>query len=394
MKNTINDGPSHRQFLWRAIQAWTPGSHHGRLWALLAVMLAAAILPAQAKVAGVGGKRSLEVMTVNLYVGGDINRVMMIDPAATNYVEQLVGAVTGVYYEILASAPAVRLQTVAGQIAAKMPDIVAVEEASLLRVQSPGDLIIGGSAPATDVVVDYLQMLVAELEARGVHYKVVSTADEIDVELPMFNLQTGMIDDVRLSDREAILVRSDLPDGQLRASNPQSGNFVNVIPIPALGLSVTRGWCAADVFVRGRNIRCICAHLETEVVPELQAAQVLELLAGPADTKMPVIVFGDFNADPLHRDGSIAYDLMPAAGFGDVWSALNPNDPAGGLTWGHDEYLADPDTAFDRRIDFIFYRGKGIVPAGIEVLDMATGLTQPPLWATDHAAVSSSLLLK
>lgn len=394
MKNTINGRSCRCQFSWRTIQSLTPNPRHGRLCALLAVMLAVAVLPAQAKIAGVGGKRSVEVMTVNLYVGGDINRVMMIDPAATNYVEQLVGAVTGVYYEILASAPAVRLQTVAGQIAGKMPDIVAVEEASLLRVQSPGDLIIGGTTPATDVVVDYLQLLVAELEARGLHYKVVSTADEMDVELPMFNLQTGMIDDVRLSDREAILVRADLPPGQLRAGNPQSGNFVNVIPIPALGLSVTRGWCSADVFVRGRNIRCICAHLETEVVPELQAAQVLELLAGPADTVLPVIVLGDFNADPLHRDGSIAYDLMPAAGFGDVWAALNPNDPDGGLTWGHDEYLADPDTAFDRRIDFVFYRGKGIVPAEIELLDLATGLAQPPLWATDHAAVSARLLLK
>lgn len=286
------------------------------------------------------------------------------------------------------------MQTVARQIAERMPDIVAVEEASLLRVQSPGDLIVGGTTPATEVVYDYLQMLVADLAAQGARYKVVSIAKEVDVELPAMNMQTGGIDDVRLSDREAILVRADLPPGQLRVSHPQSGNFENVIPIPALGVAVERGWCSVDVFVRGRNLRCICAHLETEVVPQLQAAQLQELLAGPAKTAMPTIIFGDFNADPLHRDGSIAYDLMPAAGFGDAWAALNPSTPTEGLTWGHDEFLADTGTVFDRRIDFVFYRGKGIVPAAAEVIDMETGLSEAPLWASDHAAVGASFWLK
>jgi len=372
-------------------------SHHHKLsrWPAVIVLLLALILPAAAQQrSSSGGKRDLNVMTVNLYVGGDISRVMGLDPAAPDYVQQLVGAVTGVYYEILASAPQLRMQTVAAQIVERMPDIVAVEEASLLRVQSPGDLMIGGTTPATEVVFDYLQMLVANLESQGAHYKVVAMASEVDVELPSLNLQTGTIDDVRLNDREAILVRADLPPGQLRVSHPQSGNFNYVIPLPALGISVERGWCSVDVFIRGRNVRCICTHLEQEVAPELQAAQVQELLAGPANTSLPVILFGDFNTDALHRDGSYAYDLLPAAGFRDSWLALNPATSAGGLTWGHDEFLADPGMSFDRRIDFIFYRGKGIVPVKTEVVDMATGLNQPPLWASDHAAVAAGFQLK
>lgn len=350
--------------------------------------------PARAENSGVGGKRDVDVMTANLYVGGDIGRVMVINPADTNYVEELVSAVTGVYYEILASKPPVRLQAVANQIARRMPDFVAVEEASLIRVQSPGDLIVGGSTPATNVVYDYLQILLADLNAKGAHYQVVSTANEIDVELPMMNLSTGSIDDVRLSDREAILARADLPPGQLRVSHPQSGHFVNVIAIPGLGLSVERGWCSVDVSIRGRDFRCICAHPEEETAPQIQAMQVQELLAGPANTSQPVFILGDFNADPLHRDGSFAYDLMPAAGFGDVWAKTHPCTPRLGLTWGHDEFLADPTAAFDRRIDFVFYRGKGVVPVQACVVDMVTGLTTLPLWASDHAAVSASFLLK
>lgn len=341
------------------------------------------------------GDREVDVMTVNLYVGGDISRIMALDPTDPYYMYALLATVAGVYEEIVASEPSVRLQTVADEIAARMPDLVAVEEASLIRVQSPGDLVVGGTIPATEVVYDYLKILVAELEAQGAHYQVVSTANEIDVELPMLvDPQTFAIDDVRLSDREAILVRSDLPHGQLRVTNPQSGNFANVIEIPGLGLAVERGWCSVDVAMRGRDFRVICAHTEEEIFPQLQAVQVQELLAGPAKTKQPVILVGDFNADPLHRDGSYAYDLIPAAGFTDAWAKLHSTTPAGGLTWGHDEFLADPLTLFDRRIDFVFYHGKGLVPEHADVIDLTTGLLPSPRWATDHAAVYATFEIK
>ena len=85
---------------------------------------------------------------------------------------------------------------------------------------------------------------------------------------------------------------------------------------------------------------------------------------------------------------------MPAAGFGDAWAKTHPCTPTLGLTWGHDEFLADPAAAFDRRIDFAFYRGKGVVPVQACVVDLVTGLTPSPLWASDHAAVSASFLLK
>ena len=47
-----------------------------------------------------------------------------------------------------------------------MPDVFAVEEATLLRIQSPGDIVQGGTTPATVVVYDYLQLLVDALQAR------------------------------------------------------------------------------------------------------------------------------------------------------------------------------------------------------------------------------------
>jgi len=369
---------------------------------LLAAVLLASALPARAGGAPVPARRGLETMTVNLYIGGGTETVMGLDPTDPNYLNNLVVAVTGLFYEVAGSQPALRMDGVAARIAARQPDIVGVEEATLIRLQSPGDLVAGGTTPATAVVFDYLQMLVDALAARGQHYAVVSTSDEWDIELPMLQLgpdglPTGVIDDVRQTDREAILVRTDLPPGQLRVAHPQSGHFANIIEIPSLGFGITRGWCSIDVSARGECFRYVCTHLEEETSPLIQVAEARELLAGPARTWLPVVLVGDFNADPLHRDRPAgdpsAYPLIRAAGFCDSWAAVHPFNPKGGLTWGHDEFLADPTALFDRRIDFVFVRGGCLIPLKADAIDMALGRTERPLWASDHAALDVELLI-
>ena len=367
---------------------------------LLFTTLLASALPVQAGEKCADGKRDFKTMTANLYIGTGTETITNLNPADPNYVDELLAAVTGIYYELLASQPPLRLQAVADRIAARMPDMVAVEEATLLRVH--GDIALGGTTPATEVVYDYLQILVDSLTARGAHYAIVSTSQEWDVEMPMYILGTDGVptgvDDVRQTDREAILVRTDLPPGQLRVSHPQSGNFTNLLQFPGLGLAMTRGWCSIDVSFRGENFRYICAHIEEETSPDIQVAQAKELLAGPVKTCLPVVLVGDFNSDPLHRDRPkgqpTAYPKIIAAGFHDTWALLHPFHPAGGLTWGHDEFLADPSVLFDRRIDFVFFRGPGFVPVKAEPIDISLGRTEPPLWASDHAALAAELLIK
>jgi len=353
---------------------------------ILITLLSVTTAAAQARSVRPRANRSFQTMTVNLYVGGGTGRVLALAPSDPGYITNLVATVTGIYYEIAASQPVVRLQRVADEIAARHPDIVSVQEASLIRVQSPGDLVLGGTTRATNVVFDYLQILVDSLATRGVYYAVVASTDELDVELPMLNLQTGSIDDARLTDRDAILVRTDLPRGELLVRHPRSGNFTNIIRLPSVGLSVPRGWCSVDVILRGQVFRYICTHLEEETAPQLQILQAKELLEGPARSNLPVIIGGDFNSDPLHRDGSLAYDVF-AAHFKDAWTLVHPADFAGGLTWGHDEFLADPSTAFDRRIDLVFFRGGRFTAWQAEVRDLTLDRTRPPLWASDHAAV-------
>lgn len=359
----------------------------------LSVTLASTLIVVQAAPPDFGSKKSVNTMNVNLYVGASTAPVLALDPTDPGYLTNLVAAVTQVYYAILASQPPVRIQAVADEITARQPDLVAIQEATLLRNQSPGDLAIGGHTPATNVVFDYLQILMEALSARGVHYAVASTSQEWDVEMPAFNLATGTIDDVRQTERNAILVRTDLPPGQLRATHPQSGHFTNVLQFPAIGLSIVRGWCSVDVFVRGEKFRYVCAHIEEETSPEIQFLQAVELMASLEDVHQPVILSGDFNSDPLYRTGTTTYDVFGAAGFADAWAVLNPANPEGGLTWGHDEYLADPSVPFVWRLDLVLYRGSSVVPTMSSVVDIGLDRATPPLWSSDHAAVTADFLL-
>ena len=155
-----------------------------------------------------------------------------------------------------------------------------------------------------------------------------------------------------------------------------------------------RGWCSVDVDVRGEDFRYVCAHLEQETAPALQVLQARELIAGPVKTRLPVLLCGDFNADPLHRDGTLAYDTLTRQGFRDAWAVTHRSDPAGGLTWGHDEFLADPTKLFDRRIDFVFYKGGGFIPTRSEVVDLVLDRNEAPLWSSDHAAVLAEFRLR
>lgn len=375
----------------------------GRAWpvwraarsAALLVLLSIVLAFPRSVAAGredIGGKRSFTTFTQNAYVGADIARVLLLDPTDPNYFMNLLQAVTTTYSEMLASQPRVRMAGIANRIAAGRPDIVALQEMYLLRRQSPGDLALGGQVPATEVVVDFLQSLLDALAARGVHYAVAAATTETDVEMPMFNLQTGGVDDARLTDRDVILVRKDLPPGHLRVSNPRSGNFANHIVIPGVGLSVLRGWCSVDVFVRGERFRYINAHLEEETQPGLQWLQALELLDGPARTALPVILAGDLNTDANRANGTWTYDGLLAAGFADPWNVLRAGAP--GPTWGHDPGLADPDWPLVWRIDLVLFKGGTFVPKRVSVVDKRLRRIEPPLWPSDHAGVAAKFLLR
>jgi endonuclease/exonuclease/phosphatase family metal-dependent hydrolase len=338
---------------------------------------------------GVGGKRGIDVASVNLYVGSDLSPVTTLNPADPAYPAKLVAGVATIYGRIVASNFPARATALAQEIVARGPDIVALQEVSLIRRQSPGDSVVGGTVPATRVEADYLQILLDALNRYGGHYAVVSQVQDTDVELP---LATGpfTFDDVRLTDRDVILARTDLPPGQLRTLNPLGANFIAGVPLP-IGVKVLRGWCSIDVQMRGRTFRVLNTHLEDQLppfLPDIQGFQAAELLAGPAAVS-PVILVGDFNSDANGKYSPNVYALLTgAAHFTDAWSETHPSEP--GLTWGHDEFLADKNHPFSLRLDLVLFRGDAFEAEGVAVVDPLIR-SLPPLWFSDHGGVFAEI---
>jgi len=303
---------------------------------------------AWAQARDIGGKRDLDVATFNLYVGADFTPVLTLDPSDPAFFARVAAA----HAQILQSNFPLRAEALAEQIVRRDPDLVALQEVALIRRQSPGDRFVGGTIPATDIELDYLAILLRALQSHGGHYVVASQVQDTDVEVPLW---TGAsFDDVRLTDRDVILVRTDLPRGQLLISNPQAGNFTAALPLP-IGGTALRGWCSIDVQTRGRSLRFINTHLEDLLppgLPNIQLAQAFELLTVPANAPLPVILSGDFNSDAYGYYSPETYALLTGQGhFTDSWRVAEPRRL--GLTWGHDALLSDVTVPFIFRLDLI-----------------------------------------
>jgi endonuclease/exonuclease/phosphatase family metal-dependent hydrolase len=319
------------------------------------------------------GKRVVRVMQQNMDAGTDLGYIFTAtDPAS------LLKATAMTYLEVVASDIPTREALLADEIAVQQPDLIALQEATLWRT-GPFE-----QPPATTVLYDQLQLLLTELENRGLHYAPVAVNSLLDAEAP-----TPLGFDLRMTDRDAMLARTDLPPSEFALSNIQTGIYQAefVLGNPVLGsIPVPRGWMTVDVQVGAATFRFANTHLESPPAPtDIQVAQASELVGILSGTTLPVMLLGDFNAnaDP-GLDHFPTTDLIVAAGFVDTWHALRPFEA--GFTWplhGEDPYT--PIGKPNQRMDLIFLRGLGAV--GIRRIGRPT----QGVWPSDHTGVVASV---
>jgi len=315
----------------------------------------------------------LTVMTRNLYFGADLAPL-----AAAPDLPSLVGAVTVAYGKVVASDPAARIAGIASEIMAAQPDIVGLQEAVIWRTRTPS--IFTGSPGAETVAYDFLQMLLADL---GPAYTLAIASQNIDAAAP--GLLGGVLSDIRLTDRDAILVRSDLPI--LGTGSAVYSDFVQ-FPIAGTTVESLRTYAYVDIGLAAGTVRVVSTHLDPDD-PAIQVAQGNELIAALDGVSLPQIVLGDFNsrADGL---GTATYANMLAAGFADAWLDGGIGD---GFTCCQAEDLLNDPSALDERIDFVFHRG-GIKTLSADVVgDELADRTASGLWPSDHAGVLVTLLV-
>ena len=351
---------------------------------LVLIALAASTSAVHGASSAVAPKGGLTVMTRNLYVGAAFDSLLTVQNP-----NDIPGRVALIYAEILSSQFPCRAEAIADEIMQNQPDLVGLQEAALLRVQSP----CGGSIPnppqPSSIAIDYLQILLDALERRGAHYAVAALVTNTDVTATS---ETGDI--IRLTDRDVILGRTDLATNELRLSNPKGKNFEASFTVHIGGtggptLTVLRGWCSVDVKVDGRSIRVVSTHLEEDTVPFIQLAQAEELLTGPLQTIRPVIAIGDFNASSV----SATYRSFVKAGFKDAWALVHPGDPGFSCCQAAD--LLNPTSQLSTRIDLVLFRSGRISVDDAQLVGAnPTDRLASGQWPSDHAGVVSTLPIK
>ena len=188
------------------------------------------------------------------------------------------------YNNVIASDFPGRAVAIAKSIKTSQPHLIGLQEISLIRHQSPGDSITNRTPNAEEVVLDYLQILMDALQAEGLSYEVAGKVENLDVEMPIFT-DTGL-DDVRLTDYDVILSRSDVA-----ISRPTNANYTNALTIEMLGLEVKRGYTAVDATISGTTYRVINTHLEA-TAKENRVPQMQELIDSLSNETLPILLLG------------------------------------------------------------------------------------------------------
>lgn len=316
-------------------------------------------------------KRVVKVMTQNMDAGTDLLFFFVEDP---------IPAAQDTYNELLDTDFSAHAGLLADQIVIQQPYLISLQEVTLWQTIS-----VTGE---TEVLADQLDLIMDALAARHQQYKVVVGQDLTDITAPL-----GDGSYLRFLDRNVILARTDLKQSELALSNVRSGIYqATIAPVPGFPKELN-GWLSVDAKIRGKSLCFFGTHLESPVsqIDDTQVAQGLELIAIMGQSKLPVILAGDFNSDASGRD--IGPDQTPTAamivdaGYADAWQTLHIGEP--GFTWPL--YLEDilviyPVDLFLERIDLIFARS-------LEILDVAVVGDNLP-FPSDHAGVVATLQIE
>jgi len=324
---------------------------------------------------------TVTVMTRNMYYGAELDPILGATDEAS-----FAAAAAAVMAQVTNTGFAERASRLADEIAATNPDLISLQEVSMWRT---GPMM---QPPAADVAYDQLDLLLQALAKRNLHYGVVATQTLLDAEAP---IPTANVD-FRLTDRDVMLARIDLPQSIFDIDNVQAHRYKAVWQVgsPLLGqFGIPEGWLSADVTVQGVRFRFVATHLESTCgcasdAQNAQEAQADELIAWLANSELPVVVAGDFNsnAEPGPEQTASIQKFL-GAGFVDAWRIANPGDP--GLTWPL--FLGDPKTAapLAERIDLVLTRGlKNIgFSRGLPIMSAQRTGMAPGAFASDHAGL-------
>jgi endonuclease/exonuclease/phosphatase family metal-dependent hydrolase len=347
----------------------------GLAGAVLALVLSAVPAGAQEAAPPIAERR-FTAMTYNLYLGADLGPIFVAAPGPP-----LVEAAGQVFAQMVQTNFPQRAEVIAREIVEELPTVIGLQEVALWEAAPLS------SDPQFQTLQDFRAILLAELEERGGHYEAVATNVNFSGALPISDTTLA-----RLTMRDVILVRSDLPVSELKVSNTTSQNFQARLPLTIGGnpIQVLRGWSSVDVKFLGKSYRFVNTHLEafSGVIRNLQAQELVAWMSG---SPLPVVLVGDLNSLPTDLTG--AYGIMLGAGFVDAWVETMGGVP--GFTAGQAADLMNFPSLLDHTVDYVMHNEDGFVDglagSGDIIGEEVGDRTPSGLWPSDHAGVSVTL---
>lgn len=378
---------------------------------------------------------TVTVMTRNVYLGADVS-------AALSLIPSMPAAAQSLWDQMRATDISSRASALAREIVASRPDVLGMQEVATWECR------VGFAG--SKVVFDFARLILDATSAAGLPYVVASAggsqARNPGYSIPAIPFVTMVhdpatfqplfgVDDAAcgFSISDVIAVPEALAPKVRAAGSVDYEERTALVPVLMV---VPRGYAWADIDVGEAPVRFVSTHLESFWSPDAvppSAIQSRQLVRDLGSTTMPLVVLGDFNADPrdprapganpgdqpevstacLVQTGQDptcnAYWTMLAAGFTDA----GPDSTAPeNLSWGGAADLAGPDAArvdaaramgndrgFTDRLDYVFV-GNGAEAARAYLV----GATWPDgegTWpcgervcmASDHAGVVAEVMI-
>jgi endonuclease/exonuclease/phosphatase family metal-dependent hydrolase len=381
---------------------------------LILIFIAAALFTPPSP--AIAEERPFKVMSRNVYLGADVG-------IALKKIPNIPAAAQFMWDQLKNTDFTKRKVILADQIREESPDVIGIQEATIWYCKPH-------FWSAKTEVYNFTAELLGELkgsyviaskdgvEANNPGYSIgpipfLTKVKDPDTFQKLFGQDTA---DCGFQIGDALLIKKELQQYVNQVGNSEYEAVYKVVPTL---MEIYRGYSWVDITMQGTNVRFITTHLESlwdpNKVPKA-ADQARQLISDLKGTKSPIVVIGDFNADPRdpRPSGSPnpgeqptasekcpsgaslcnAYKVMKEAGFTD--SGPDASDPST-YSWGMNALLTGPDSerakaaakmgnryGFTDRLDYIFVKN------GINVLTSKM-IGQIAPYGTDHAGVVTEL---
>ena len=354
---------------------------------------------------------TLKVMSRNIYLGADVGVAMKLIP-------DFKAAAQFMWDQVAATDFSQRAPLLAKEIITNKADVIGIQEATTWICKK-------NAWSGKTEVLNFTDQLLAATKSLGTEYVLAekdgTKAKNIGFSIaaipfltivndpqtfqPLFGQDTAACG---FEIGDALIIRKDLASKIVRVGNTEYEASYSIVPTL---MTIYRGYTWMDIQVGNSTTRIVSTHLESiwdsNKIPNA-AKQARQLVTDLANTTIPTIVIGDFNADPRDPrkdaasnpggqpeasetcpvqvdnptvqsalDACNAYWIMRKSGYLDAGpDAINATN----FTWGMSALLAGPDLnrykaakqmgnnqGFSDRLDYIFYKN-GIQPLNSKVV--------------------------